>query len=142
MHLYLHDYSFMDQLTDTLTGSMSLTAATFASVLVASQLKTQLQVFAQVSMVQAVLSIVQSLADASDICLLISLTLSPQCLSHMQLVCSDSQAINTLMLCRCCSRWSCIYCSLMHGGTSSCGQQQPTKLLRSSCIQVSCCCCL
>lgn len=48
MHLYLHDYSFMDQLTDTLTGSMSLTAATFASVLVASQLKTQLQVFAQV----------------------------------------------------------------------------------------------
>ena len=51
MHLYLHDYSFIDQLTDTFTGSMSLTAATFASVLVASQLRTQLQVFAQVSMV-------------------------------------------------------------------------------------------
>lgn len=51
MHLYLHDYNFVDQLTDTLTGSMSLTAATFASVLVASQLRTQLQVFAQVSMV-------------------------------------------------------------------------------------------
>lgn len=49
MHLYLHDYNFVEQLTDSLTGSMSLTAATFASVLVASQLKTQLQVFAQVS---------------------------------------------------------------------------------------------
>lgn len=49
MHLYLHDYNFVDQLTDTFTGSLSLTAATFASVLVASQLKTQLQVFAQVS---------------------------------------------------------------------------------------------
>ena len=48
MHLYLHDYAFEDQLTDTFTGSVSLTAATFASVLVASQLKTQLQVFAQV----------------------------------------------------------------------------------------------
>ena len=48
MHLYLHDYTFVDQVTDTLTGSISLTAATFASVLIASQLKSQMQVFAQV----------------------------------------------------------------------------------------------
>ena len=48
MHLYLHDYTFVDQVTDTLTGSMSLTAATFASVLIASQLKSQMQVFTQV----------------------------------------------------------------------------------------------
>ncbi|KAL0054305.1 hypothetical protein WJX82_006881 [Trebouxia sp. C0006] len=48
MHLYLHDYIFVDQVTDTLTGSMSMTAATFASVLIASQLKTQMQVFSQV----------------------------------------------------------------------------------------------
>ena len=68
MHLYLHDYSFRDQLTDTLTGSMSLTAATFASVLVASQLKTQLQVFAQVSMVQAVLLSMPSLGNAGPCC--------------------------------------------------------------------------
>ena len=47
MHLYLHDYTFVDQVTDTLTGSMSMTAATFASVLIASQLKTQMQVFSQ-----------------------------------------------------------------------------------------------
>lgn len=47
MHLYLHDYIFVDQVTDTLTGSMSMTAATFASVLIASQLKTQMQVFSQ-----------------------------------------------------------------------------------------------
>lgn len=48
VHLYLHDYSFVDRVTDTLTGSMSLTAATFASVLIASRLKTQMQVFIQV----------------------------------------------------------------------------------------------
>ena len=47
MHLYLHDYTFVDQVTDTLTGSMSTTAATFASVLIARQLKTQMQVFSQ-----------------------------------------------------------------------------------------------
>ena len=64
MHLYLHDYNFVDQLTDTLTGSMSLTAATFASVLVASQLRTQLQVFAQVSMVHAMHLCSQGFATA------------------------------------------------------------------------------
>ena len=64
MHLYLHDYNFVDQLTDTLTGSMSLTAATFASVLVASQLRTQLQVFAQVSTVHAMNSSSVALAIA------------------------------------------------------------------------------
>ena len=48
MHLYLHDYTFVDQVTDTLTGSMSLTSATFSSVLIAIQLKSQMQVFAQV----------------------------------------------------------------------------------------------
>ena len=54
-HLYLHDYSFVDRVTDTLTGSMSLTAATFASVLVASRLKTQMQVFSQVTNVHYVI---------------------------------------------------------------------------------------
>lgn len=53
MHLYLHDYTFVDQMTDTLTGSMSMTAATFASVLIASQLKTQMQVFSQARTVPA-----------------------------------------------------------------------------------------
>lgn len=48
-HLYLHDYPFVDRMTDTLTGSVSLTAATFASVLVASRLKTQIEVFSQVT---------------------------------------------------------------------------------------------
>ena len=48
-HLYLHDYSCTDRMTDTLTGSMSLTAATFASVLVASRLNTQIKVFSQVT---------------------------------------------------------------------------------------------
>lgn len=47
-HLYLHDYSFVNRVTDTLTGSMSLTAATCASVLIASRLRTQMQVFSQV----------------------------------------------------------------------------------------------
>jgi len=53
MHLYLHDYTFVDQVTDTLTGSMSMTAATFASVLIASQLKTQMQVFSQARIILA-----------------------------------------------------------------------------------------
>ena len=66
MHLYLHDYNFVDQLTDTLTGSMALTAATFASILVASQLRTQLQVFAQVSMVYAMHSSSVALAVAAN----------------------------------------------------------------------------
>ena len=48
IHLYLHDYNFVNNVTDKLTGSMSLGAAVFASVLLASRLRSQAQVFAQV----------------------------------------------------------------------------------------------
>lgn len=119
MHLYLHDYNFVDQLTDTLTGSMSLTAATFASTLVASQLRTQLQVFAQVSTFHAIHSGSDGFTTASNNCLALLLMLH---------ACNFCTVVNNnAPLCRCCSLWSFIYCSLMCGVISECGQQQPTK---------------
>ena len=48
IHLYLHDYNFVNNVTDKLTGSVSLGASVFASVLLASRLRSQAQVFAQV----------------------------------------------------------------------------------------------
>lgn len=51
LHLYLHDYNFVNSVTDTLTGSISLGSATFASILLASRMPSQMQVFAQVSKV-------------------------------------------------------------------------------------------
>lgn len=47
LHLYLHDYNFVNSVTDTLTGSLSLGAAVFASVLLASRMRSQVQAFAQ-----------------------------------------------------------------------------------------------
>ena len=49
LHLFLHDYNFVNSVTDTLTGSISLGSATFASILLASRMPGQMQVFAQVS---------------------------------------------------------------------------------------------
>ncbi len=46
-HLALHDYNFAASVTDKLSGSLSLAAAIFASVLLASRLPTALQVFSQ-----------------------------------------------------------------------------------------------
>ena len=50
LHLYLHDYNFVNNVTDKLTGSVSLGAAVFASVLLASRLRSQEQVFTQARM--------------------------------------------------------------------------------------------
>ena len=49
LHLYLHDYNFVNSVTDSLTGSVSLGAAVFASVLLASRMRSQMQAFVQVS---------------------------------------------------------------------------------------------
>lgn len=43
-HLYLHDYSFVNSVTDKLTGTLSLGAAVFASVLIASGMPTDFDV--------------------------------------------------------------------------------------------------
>ena len=43
-HLYLNDYSFVNSVTDKLTGAVSLGAAVFASVLIASGMPTELDV--------------------------------------------------------------------------------------------------
>lgn len=47
-HLALHDYNFAASVTDKLSGSLSLAAGIFSSVLLASRLATSLQVFSQV----------------------------------------------------------------------------------------------
>lgn len=47
-HLSLHDYNFAASVTDKLSGSLSLAAGIFSSVLLASRLATALQVFSQV----------------------------------------------------------------------------------------------
>ena len=47
VHLYLHDYAPAHDVTQTMRGSLSLAAATFASVLLASRLPTPRHVFAQ-----------------------------------------------------------------------------------------------
>lgn len=44
MHLYLHDYNFVNSVTDKLTGTVSLGAAVFASVLIASGMPSDLDV--------------------------------------------------------------------------------------------------
>ena len=51
MHLVLHDYGRTDseRPTETLSGSFSLNAAVFASILPASRMQTPLHVFASVS---------------------------------------------------------------------------------------------
>jgi phosphatidylinositol glycan class C protein len=46
-HLYLHDYAPANDVTQTIGGSLSLAAATFASVLLASRLPSPRHVFAQ-----------------------------------------------------------------------------------------------
>ncbi|GMH40411.1 hypothetical protein BSKO_08315 [Bryopsis sp. KO-2023] len=48
LHLYLHDYNFVNSVTDKLTGSVSLGAAVFSSVLIASRLRTNGHVFVQI----------------------------------------------------------------------------------------------
>ncbi|KAK9812775.1 hypothetical protein WJX72_003471 [[Myrmecia] bisecta] len=48
IHLFFHDYNFVHGVTDSLTGSLSLGAAVFASVLIASRLQSHLHVFVQV----------------------------------------------------------------------------------------------
>lgn len=47
-HLALHDYNFAASVTDKLSGSLSLAAGIFSSVLLASRLATALEVFSQV----------------------------------------------------------------------------------------------
>lgn len=47
-HLFLHDYRLRVSLTDRASGAVSLAAAIFASVVIASRLGSQLQVFSQV----------------------------------------------------------------------------------------------
>lgn len=47
-HLALHDYNFAASVTDKLSGSLSLAAGIFSSVLLASRLATAIQVFSQV----------------------------------------------------------------------------------------------
>lgn len=47
-HLFLHDYRLRVSLTDRVTGAVSLATAIFASVVIASRLGSQLQVFSQV----------------------------------------------------------------------------------------------
>ncbi len=49
LHLFLHDYRLRLSLTDKAAGAISLAAAVFASVLIASRLDSHLQVFSQVS---------------------------------------------------------------------------------------------
>ncbi|CAD7703032.1 unnamed protein product [Ostreobium quekettii] len=48
VHLYLHDYNFVNSVTDKLTGSVSLGSAVFASVLIASRLPSYQHVFVQI----------------------------------------------------------------------------------------------
>lgn len=50
-HLFLHDYSLRLSLTDRAAGAVSLAAAIFASVVIASRLANHLQVFSQVCQV-------------------------------------------------------------------------------------------
>uniref|UniRef100_A0A383WEY0 Phosphatidylinositol N-acetylglucosaminyltransferase subunit C n=1 Tax=Tetradesmus obliquus TaxID=3088 RepID=A0A383WEY0_TETOB len=47
-HLALHDYNFVNSVTEQLTGTVSLGAAVFASVLFASGMPTELDVFVHV----------------------------------------------------------------------------------------------
>lgn len=48
VHLYLHDYNFVNTVTDKLIGAVSLGAAVFASVLIASGLPSETDVFVHV----------------------------------------------------------------------------------------------
>eukprot|EP00878_Enallax_costatus_P005691 GHUV01005968.1.p1 GENE.GHUV01005968.1~~GHUV01005968.1.p1 ORF type:complete len:398 (+),score=100.30 GHUV01005968.1:2189-3382(+) len=48
LHLFLHDYNFVNSVTEQLTGTLSLAAAVFASVLFASGMPTELDVFVHV----------------------------------------------------------------------------------------------
>eukprot|EP00877_Chromochloris_zofingiensis_P010970 jgi/Chrzof1/6126/Cz17g10210.t1 len=48
LHLYLHDYNFVNSVTDKLTGTVSLGAAVFASVLIASGMPSEFDVFVHV----------------------------------------------------------------------------------------------
>ncbi|KAF5843860.1 phosphatidylinositol N-acetylglucosaminyltransferase subunit C [Dunaliella salina] len=47
-HLFLHDYSFVNSMTDCLTGTLALGAAILAAVLISSLMVSELHVFAQV----------------------------------------------------------------------------------------------
>mmetsp|Transcript_4888 Transcript_4888/g.10496 ORF Transcript_4888/g.10496 Transcript_4888/m.10496 type:complete len:417 (+) Transcript_4888:76-1326(+) len=47
-HLVLHDYNFVNSVTDRLSGTLSLGAAVFAAVLLSSLMASELDVFAQV----------------------------------------------------------------------------------------------
>ncbi|MEW5299270.1 MAG: hypothetical protein WDW38_003365 [Sanguina aurantia] len=47
-HLSLHDYNFLNVVTEQLTGTLSLGAAVFSAVLVASRMHTEVDVFVQV----------------------------------------------------------------------------------------------
>ncbi|GBF92993.1 phosphatidylinositol N-acetylglucosaminyltransferase subunit C [Raphidocelis subcapitata] len=48
LHLYLHDYNFVNSVTDKPTGAVSLSAAVFSSVLIASCMPSEMDVFAHV----------------------------------------------------------------------------------------------
>ncbi|GAX85173.1 hypothetical protein CEUSTIGMA_g12591.t1, partial [Chlamydomonas eustigma] len=48
IHVFLHDYNFVNNVTDTLSGAVSLSTALYAAVLVASLMPTELHVFTQV----------------------------------------------------------------------------------------------
>eukprot|EP00879_Flechtneria_rotunda_P013359 GHRR01013949.1.p1 GENE.GHRR01013949.1~~GHRR01013949.1.p1 ORF type:complete len:178 (+),score=53.64 GHRR01013949.1:913-1446(+) len=48
IHLFLHDYNFVNSVTEQLTGTLSLAAAVFASVLFASGMPTEFDVFVHV----------------------------------------------------------------------------------------------
>ncbi|KAG2484621.1 hypothetical protein HYH03_016575 [Edaphochlamys debaryana] len=47
-HLFLADYSFVNDVTDRLTGALSLAAGVLAAVLVAGRMRTEAEVFAHV----------------------------------------------------------------------------------------------
>ncbi|KAJ9518209.1 hypothetical protein QJQ45_010137 [Haematococcus lacustris] len=47
-HLFLHDYNFVNSVTDRLSGALALAAAVLASVLLSSTMPSELHVFAQV----------------------------------------------------------------------------------------------
>lgn len=48
LHLYLHDYNFVNSVTGKLTGAVSLSAAVFSSVLTASCMPSEMDVFVHV----------------------------------------------------------------------------------------------